>query len=301
MVWASYSQFQPAVRTRKKQFVCLCHAQQPVSTTSHNQFELVSTTRKNQFWASHNQFLSQGKMVWASYSQFQPAVRTRKGQFVCLCHAQQPVSTTSHNQFELVSTTRKNQFWASHNQFQSQGKMVWASYSQFQQAVRTRKKQFVCLCHAQQPVSTTSHNQFQLVSITRKNQFWASHNEFQSQGKMVRASYSQFQPAVRTRKNQFFCLCHAQQPVSTTSHNQFELVSTTRKNQFWASHNQFQSQGKWFELVTASSMTRKNRSEPVFWGTCLFVSCTTGSFNNQEEPVSASHSQFQSQGKTGLS
>ena len=211
-------------------------------------------------------------MVWASWfelvtASFKQAVRTRKKQFVCLCHAQQPVSTTSHNQFELVSTTRKNQFWASHNQFQSQGKMVWASYSQFQKAVRTRKKQFVCLCHAQQPVSTTSHNQFELVSTTRKNQFWASHNQFQQpgrtsfnqfQGKMVWASYSQFQQAVRTRKNQF-------------------------------------------ELVTASSITRKNRSEPVFWGTCLFVSCTTASFNNQEEPVSASHSQFQSQGKTGLS
>ena len=235
--------------------------------TRKTSFEPVSTTKKNQFWASHNQFQSQGKMVWASYSQFQPAVRTRKKQFVCLCHAQQLVSTTSHNQFELVSTNRKNQFWASHNQFQSQGKMVWASYSQFQQAVRTRKKQFVCLCHAQQPVSTTSHNQFELVSTTRKNQFWASHNQFQSQGKMVWASYSQFQPAVRTRKKQFVCLCHAQQPVSTTSHNQFELVSTTRKNQFWASHNQFQSQGKmvWasYSQFQPAVRTRKNQFEFV--------------------------------------
>ena len=229
--------------------------------TRKNQFELVTASlnnQKKQVWASHNQFQSKVKMVWGSYSQFQQAVRTRKKQFVCLCHAQQPVSTTSHNQFELVSTTRKNQFWASHNQFQSQGKMVWASYSQFQPAVRTRKKQFVCLCHAQQPVSTTSHNQFELVSTTRKNQFWASHNQFQSQGKMVWASYSQFQQAVRTRKNQF-------------------------------------------DLVTASSITRKNRSEPVFWGTCLFVSCTTASFNNQEEPVWASHSQFKWQEKNSLS
>ena len=159
---------------------------------------------------------------------------------------------TRKTSFEPVSTPKKNQFWASHNQFQSQGKMVWATYGQFQPAVRTRKKQFVCLCHAQQPVSTTSHNQFELVSTTRKNQFWASHNQFQSQGKMVWASYSQFQKAVRTRKKQFVCLCHAQQPVSTTSHNQFELVSTTRKNQFWASHNQFNHKEKCFELVTAS-------------------------------------------------
>ena len=221
----------------------LSQFQQPGRTS----FELVTT--------SFNHKEKWFELVTASFNQqWEPG---RTSLFVCVMQ-QQPVSTTSQNQFELVSTTRKNQFWASHNQFQSQGKMVWASYSQFQPAVRTRKNQFVCLCHAQQPVSTTSHNQFELVSTTRKNQFWASHNQFQSQGKMVWASYSQFQQAVRTRKNQF-------------------------------------------ELVTASSITRKNRSEPVFWGTCLFVSCTTASFNNQEEPVWASHSQFKWQEKTSLS
>ena len=219
-------------------------------------------------------------MVWASYSQFQQAVRTRKNQFELVTasfnHKEKPVwARASFNQqwepgrtsLSCTTASFNNQsqpVWASFNNQEEpgtsfkQGKMVWASYSQFQQAVRTRKKQFVCLCHAQQPVSTTSHNQFELVSTTRKNQFWASHNQFQSQGKMVWASYSQFQQAVRTRKNQF-------------------------------------------ELVTASSITRKNRSEPVFWGTCLFVSCTTASFNNQEEPVWASHSQFQWQEKTSLS
>ena len=186
--------------------------------TSQNQFEPVSTTRKNQFWASHNQFQSQGKMVWASYSQFQPAVRTRKNQFelvtdkkkvsqclknlfVCVMHNsqfQQPVTTSLSWEFQPVS--QKNQFWASHNQFQSQGKMVWASYSQFQPAVRTRKNQFVCLCHAQQPVSTTSHNQFELVSTTRKNQFWASHTSFNEKWfELVTASFNK---AVRSH-NQF--------------------------------------------------------------------------------------------------
>ena len=77
--------------------------------------------------------------------------------------------------------------------------MVWASYSQFQQAVRTRKNQFelvtasfndkeksglsqffeelVCLCHAQQPVSTTRKNQFEEVTASlndKKKPVWAS-------------------------------------------------------------------------------------------------------------------------------
>ena len=233
-------------------------------------------------------------MVWASYSQFQQAVRTRKKQFVCLCHAQHTVSTTSHNQFELVSTTRKNQFWASHNQFQSQGKMVWASYSQFQQAVRTRK------------------NQFELVtasSITRKNRsepvFWGTclfvsckTASFNNQSQPVWVSHSQFQQPVTTRLSEF------QQPGRTS----FELVTTSfnhKEKLDWANYSQFQqavrTRKNQFELVTTSSMTRKNLSELVFWGTCLFVSCKTASFNNQEEPVSASHSQFQWQGKTGLS
>ena len=166
-------------------------------------------------------------MVWASYSQFQQAVRTRK------------------NQFELDT--------ASFNDKPEKPVLCWASFSQggYSQAVRTRK--FVCLCHAQ-PVSTTS--QFELVSTTRKNQFWASQEPVSNK---VWASYSQFQPAVRTRKNQFVCLCHAQQPVSTTSHNQFELVSTTRKNQF--------------ELVTTSFNHKKNQFELV-----------TASFNKQWEP-----------------
>ena len=143
-VWVSHSRFQWQWKTSLSQFleelVCLCHAQQLVSTTSHNQIERVSTTRKNQFQLVTTSFNHKEKMVWASYSQFQQAEKTRKNQFFCLCHAQEPVLTTSHNQFEWVSTTRKNQFWPSHNQFQSQGKMVWASYSQFQPAVRTRKK-----------------------------------------------------------------------------------------------------------------------------------------------------------------
>ena len=164
--------------TRKTSF-------EPVSTTRKNQFELVTTSfndknkhsfnndKEKQVWARKNwleqvtkSFNNQEEPVWVSHSRFQWQWKTSLSQIleelVCLCHAQQLVSTTSHNQIEQVSTTRKNQFWASHNQFQSQGKMVWASYSQFQQAVRTRKNQFFCLCHAQEPVSITSHNQFEL-------------------------------------------------------------------------------------------------------------------------------------------
>ena len=87
-----------------------------------NQFELVtaagsqllSMTRKP-VWASFNNqeepfelvtasFNDKEKLVWASYSQFQQAVRTRK------------------NQFELVTAS-----------FNDKEKLVWASYSQFQQ------------------------------------------------------------------------------------------------------------------------------------------------------------------------
>ena len=159
------SQFQQPGRTSLSKF------QQPGLTsfeqekTSLSQFQPVSTTRKNQFELVTASFNDNEKPVWAAHSQFQWQGRTSLSQFleelVCLFHAQQPVSTTSHNQFELVSTTRKNQFWASHNQFQSQGKMVWASYSQFQQAVRTRKNQF--------ELDTASFND-------KENQFWASFN-----------------------------------------------------------------------------------------------------------------------------
>ena len=48
----------------------MCHAQQPVSTTSNNQFELVTAS-----------FMTRKKLVSASYSKFQHAVRTRKNQF----------------------------------------------------------------------------------------------------------------------------------------------------------------------------------------------------------------------------
>ena len=95
-VWASYSQFQQAVTTRK------------------NQFELVTAS-----------FNDKEKPVWASY-------RT------VLCHAQQPVSTTRKNQFELVTASfndKKNQFELVTASFNNQEKPVWAS--QFQQPGRT--------------------------------------------------------------------------------------------------------------------------------------------------------------------
>ena len=138
---------------------------------------------------------------------------------------------TSLSKSQKVSTTRKNQFELVTARFQWQWK---TSLSQI-------LEELVCLCHAQQLVSTTSHNQIEQVSTTRKNQFQLVTGSFNHKEKLVWASYSQFQQA---GKNQFFCLCHAQEPVSTTSDNQFEWVSTTRKNQFWASHSQFQWQGK---------------------------------------------------------
>ena len=72
--------------------------------TMKNQLELVTATfndkekpvwasfntRKNQFGASHNQFEWQGK----------PGLSQFFEELVCLCHAQQPVSTTRKNQFE---------------------------------------------------------------------------------------------------------------------------------------------------------------------------------------------------------
>ena len=63
---------------------------------------------------------------------------------------QQPVT-----KFELVSTTIKNQFELVTASFNHKEKPVWVSFL----------REPVCLCHAQQLVSTTSHNQF-----------WASFN-----------------------------------------------------------------------------------------------------------------------------
>ena len=116
--------------TRKNQFeqfleelVCLCHAQQPVSTTRNNQFfnnqSQFQQPGRTSFELVTTSFNHKEKPVWASYSQFQPAVRTRKNQFELVCsHAQQPVSTTRKNQFELDTASfndKENQFWASFN------------------------------------------------------------------------------------------------------------------------------------------------------------------------------------------
>ena len=79
-----YSYFQWQGETGLSQF------QQPGRTI----FELVTAS-----------FNDKEKLVIASYSQFQQAVRTRK------------------NQFELVTAS-----------FNDKEKLVWASYSQFQQA-----------------------------------------------------------------------------------------------------------------------------------------------------------------------
>ena len=98
--------------------------------TMKNQLELVTATfndKEKPVWASFNK---QWEPVWASYSQFQWQGKTGLSQFfeklVCLCHAQQPLSTMSKNQFEQVTASLNDK-----------KKPVWASYSQFQQPGRT--------------------------------------------------------------------------------------------------------------------------------------------------------------------
>ena len=51
---------------------------------------------------------------------------------------------------QLVSTTRKNQFELVTGSFNDKEKPVLSQFLQ----------ELVCLCHAQQPVSTTRKNQF---------------------------------------------------------------------------------------------------------------------------------------------
>ena len=205
--------------TRKNQFELVTDSlnnQEELDLDSHSYFQWqglaklqpVLTTRKNQFELVTAIFNDNEKPVWAGHSRFQWQGKTSLSQFleelVCLCHAQQPVSTTSYNQFEQVTAS-----------FSDKNKLVWTSYSQYQQAVRTRK------------------NQFELVTAT-----------FNDNEKPVRASHSYFQWQGQTGFSQF------QQPGRT----RFELVTTS------VNHKE-----KWFELVTAS-------------------------FNKQEEPVWASHS-----------
>ena len=150
----------------------------------------------------------------------------------------QPVSTSSENQEEPV--------WASHSQFQWQGKTGLSQIFE----------ELVCLCHAQQPVSTTRKNQFELVTAS-----------FNDKEQLVWASYSQFQQAVRTRKNQF--------ELDTASFNE-------KENQFWASFNN-QNQ---FQLVTASFNDKNKHSfnndkEKQVWARKNWFEQVTTSFNNQ--------------------
>ena len=75
-----------------------------------------------------------------------------------------------------------------------------------------------------------------------------------------------------TMKNQFELVTASfnekEKPVSV-SYSQFQQAVTTRKNQF--------------ELVTDSFNEKDKRVLACFLN--FFVSCTTASFNNQEEPV----------------
>ena len=103
------------------------------ATASLNQFQQPGRTSFELVTTSFN---NNEKPVWASYSQFQQAVTTRK------------------NQFELVTASfndKEKPVWASYSQFQQLGKNVelitasfndkekpvWASYSQSKQPGRT--------------------------------------------------------------------------------------------------------------------------------------------------------------------
>ena len=180
--------------TRKNQFELVTDSlnnQEELDLDSHSYFQWqglaklqpVLTTRKNQFELVTAIFNDNEKPVWAGHSRFQWQGKTSLSQFleelVCLCHAQQPVSTTSYNQFEQVTAS-----------FSDKNKLVWTSYSQYQQAVRTRKNQFELVNNQEEPVCV-SHSQFQWQKQTQFQQWqgktglsqeelvWASHNKFQ--------------------------------------------------------------------------------------------------------------------------
>ena len=197
MVWASYSQFQQ-VRTRKKQFVCLCHAQQPVSTTSHNQFELVSTTRKNQFWASHSQFQSQGKMVWAtaSFKKWEPA----------------SYSQFNENQFEDSQFQQPGRTCLSVTANFNDKEKHWANYSQFQQ-VRTRKNQFELVTASLNASLFVSCSQFQQPGRTSFELVTTSFNHKEKWFELVTASFNKWEPG---RTSLFVCVMHNSQFQSTS-------------------------------------------------------------------------------------
>ena len=146
-------------------------------------------TRKNQFELVTANFNDKEKPVWVSFlrnlfvcvmhnSQFQQPVTTRLSEF------QQPGRTS----FELVTT--------SFNHKEKWFELVTAS---FNQAVRTRKNSlFVCVMHNSQ-FQQQEQPVFELVSTTRKNQFWASHttsfNHKEKWFELVTASFNkQWEP-----------------------------------------------------------------------------------------------------------
>ena len=192
--------------------------------------------------------------------------------------AQQPVSTTRKNHFEQVTASfndKEQQFELVTASFNDKEKPVWAGHSQFQWQGETSLSQ--------------EESSFELVTSQFqwpwKNQFEPVTASFNKDFKPVSTTSLSWAASFKIRKTSF-------EPVSTTRKNGLSYYSQqSSENQeepVWASYSQFQWQGK-------------IRSEPVFWGTCLFVSCTTASFNNQEEPVWGSHSQFKWQEKTSLS
>ena len=151
--------------------------------TRKNQFEPVSTTRKNQFVLVTASFYDKKKPVWPNHSK---------------CH--QP-GRNSLSKSELVSTTRNNQF-----------ELVTASINHLH-----------LLC------TTTSNKQFELVTASLNNQ-----------EELDLDSHSYFQPQGKTGLSQF------QQPGRTS----FELVTTSFNDK----------QKTQFGLVTASL---NNQEEPV--------------------------------------